>query len=31
MLIFNPETIGNKLYTIRKTKGLTQAQVAEAA
>ncbi len=31
MLIFEFTTIGNKLYTIRKRQGLTQAEVAEAA
>ena len=31
MLIFDPTAIGNKLYDIRKRKGLTQAEVAEAA
>lgn len=31
MLIFNFYTIGNKLYTIRKKMGLTQAEVAEQA
>ena len=31
MLVFNLIDIGNKLYTVRKRKGLTQAQVAEAA
>ena len=31
MLIFDLIDIGNKLYAIRKQKGLTQAQVAEAA
>lgn len=31
MLIFDLETIGNKLYEIRKKSGLTQAEVAEAA
>lgn len=31
MLVFDLIDIGNKLYAIRKQKGLTQAQVAEAA
>ncbi len=31
MLIFDLETIGNKLYEIRKKSGMTQAEVAEAA
>lgn len=31
MLIFNFHTIGNRLLTIRKKMGLTQAEVAEAA
>lgn len=31
MLIFNLHTIGNKLLTIRKQMGMTQAEVAEAA
>jgi len=31
MLIFDFRTIGNKLLTIRKKVGLTQAEVAEAA
>ena len=31
MLIFEIATIGNKLYSIRKRMGLTQADVAEAA
>lgn len=31
MLIFDLIDIGNKLYAIRKQKGLTQAQVAEEA
>ena len=31
MLIFDLIDIGNKLYVIRKQKGLTQAQVAEEA
>lgn len=31
MLIFDYHTIGNKLLTIRKHCGLTQAEVAEAA
>ena len=31
MLITNPTTIGNKLHTIRKRMGMTQAEVAEAA
>lgn len=31
MLIFEFSTIGNKLYSIRKRMGLTQADVAEAA
>ena len=31
MLIFDLGTIGNKLYTIRKKAGLTQAEVAEIA
>lgn len=31
MLIFDFRTIGNKLYTIRKLTGLTQAETAEAA
>ena len=31
MLIFKFTTIGNKLFTIRKRMGLTQAEVAEAA
>ena len=31
MLIFDFRTIGNKLLTIRKKAGLTQAEVAEAA
>lgn len=31
MLIFDLDTIGNQLYTIRKSAGLTQAEVAEAA
>lgn len=31
MLIFDFITIGNKLYSIRKTTGMTQAEVAEAA
>lgn len=31
MLVFNLQEIGNKLLTIRKRAGLTQAEVAEAA
>lgn len=31
MLIFDFVTIGNKLYSIRKRMGMTQAEVAEAA
>lgn len=31
MLVFDLMKIGNKLYAIRKQKGLTQAQVAEEA
>lgn len=31
MLIFDFHTIGNKLFSIRKQAGLTQAEVAEAA
>ena len=31
MLVFNMHTIGNKLLTIRKRMGMTQAEVAEAA
>lgn len=31
MLIFDMVTIGNKLYSIRKSCGMTQAEVAEAA
>lgn len=31
MLIFDLNTIGNKLLAIRKRAGLTQAEVAEAA
>ena len=31
MLIFDLNRIGNQLYTIRKSAGLTQAYVAEAA
>ena len=31
MLIFDLRTIGNKLLTIRKRMGVTQAEVAEAA
>lgn len=31
MLIFDLRTIGNRLLTVRKRMGLTQAQVAEAA
>jgi len=31
MLVFDFSTIGNKLYSIRKRTGLTQAEVAEAA
>ena len=31
MLIFDLRTIGNKLYHIRKSEGVTQAEVAEAA
>lgn len=31
MLIFDFITIGNKLYSVRKKMGMTQAQVAEAA
>ncbi len=31
MLIFDFHSIGNKLYTLRKKAGLTQAEVAEAA
>ena len=31
MLIFDMHTIGNKLLTIRKRMGMTQAEVAEAA
>lgn len=31
MLIFNFSTIGNRLFSIRKRMGLTQAEVAEAA
>lgn len=31
MLIFDFQSIGNKLHTIRKHYGLTQAEVAEAA
>lgn len=29
MLIFDLKTVGNKLFTIRKHEGLTQAEVAE--
>ena len=31
MLITNPIKIGNKLHTLRKRMGMTQAEVAEAA
>lgn len=31
MLIFDFQTVGNKLLAIRKKKGLTQAETAEAA
>ena len=31
MLVFDLHTIGNKLLTIRKHMGMTQAEVAEAA
>ena len=31
MLIFDLQTVGNKLLAIRKKKGLTQAETAEAA
>lgn len=31
MLVFDLRSIGNKLHTIRKKYGLTQAEVAEAA
>lgn len=31
MLIFDFHTIGNKLLTIRKSKGMTQSDVAEAS
>ena len=31
MLVFDLVTIGNRLFTIRKKLGLTQAEVAEAA
>ncbi|MBQ8288515.1 MAG: helix-turn-helix transcriptional regulator, partial [Clostridia bacterium] len=31
MLVFDFITIGNKLYTIRKKMGMTQAEVAELA
>lgn len=31
MLIFDLMDIGNKLYTVRKQRGMTQAQVAEVA
>lgn len=31
MLVFDFVAIGNKLYAIRKKKGMTQAEVAEAA
>ena len=31
MLIFNISTIGDRLFSIRKRMGLTQAEVAEAA
>lgn len=31
MLIFDFQTVGNKLLAVRKKKGLTQAEVAEAA
>ena len=31
MLIFDFHAIGNKLYTVRKRMGMTQAEVAEAA
>ena len=31
MLIFNFTTIGDKLFSIRKKSGMTQAEVAEAA
>ncbi len=31
MLIFDLKVVGNRLYTFRKAKGLTQAQVAEMA
>ena len=31
MLIFDLRTIGNKLLTVRKRMGMTQAEVAEAA
>lgn len=31
MLVFDLKTIGNNLFSIRKAKGLTQAEVAEMA
>mgnify|MGYP003289552298 CR=1 FL=1 len=31
MLIFDFQTIGNKLFTVRKRAGMTQSEVAEAA
>lgn len=31
MLIFDRRTIGNRLLTMRKKRGLTQAEVAELA
>ena len=31
MLIFDFNVIGNKLYSFRKSMGMTQAEVAEAA
>ena len=31
MLVFDFHTIGNKLFTVRKRMGMTQAEVAEAA
>lgn len=31
MLVYDLRRIGNKLYKVRKTKGLTQAEVAEKA
>lgn len=31
MLVFDLRTIGNKLFTVRKHTGMTQAEIAEAA